>query len=556
MTIGWDVGGVNTKVARVSGDRVLVVRSQPFELQRDPGALVQVLRTLATEVGASAGDVHAVTMTAELSQMFRTKREGVSFVLESVEAAFPSCAISVYAVDGRFLSPAEARSEPLAIAAANWAASARLVSRHVADALLVDIGTTSTDVVPIVGGVVVATGWTDPDRLASDELVYSGAVRTPVEAIRSHVPFGSGEAGLSAEGFALAGDVHVWRGDLAPADYTAPTPDGRPPTREFAGERLARAICADREMLDAAGVTAIADVLAAAQVTRIADAIVKVRSRHGGLDTVVATGLGDFIGRRAALQAGLQVVPLASVLGESAARCAPAASVALLLEAQASRLRHASAWLAGAQSAEAAACPDQTTRGLKPPLYADVVQTVVKIGGGLLEHGGCLDGVLSVIGDLARDRPLLIVPGGGPFADAVRAQDSRLDLSDEAAHWMAVLAMDQYAHLIASRLPGATLVWDEAAIASAVRSGRIPVLAPSSWLRRADPLPHSWNVTSDSIAAWVARAVGARDLLLIKPPHATGADLVDPYFARTSEGVRTEVIAAHDIETLRLATRR
>ncbi len=540
--IGWDIGGVNTKVARVSGDRVLAVRSRPFELQRDPGALVQVLRTLATEVGASSGDVHAVTMTAELSQMFRTKREGVSFVLESVEAAFPSCAISVYAVDGRFLSPADARSEPLAIAAANWAATARLVSRHVADALLVDIGTTSTDIVPIVGGVVVATGWTDPDRLASGELVYSGAVRTPVEAIRSHVPFGGDEAGLSAEGFALAGDVHVWRGDLAPADYTAPTPDGRPPTREFAGERLARAICADREMLDAAGVTAIADALAAAQVTRIADAIVKVRARHGGLDTVVVTGLGDFIGRRAALQAGLQVVPLASVLGESAARCAPAASVALLLEAD--------------RRAQAAVCADLTTRGLKPPLYAAVVQTVVKIGGGLLEHEGCLDGVLSVIGDVARDRPLLIVPGGGPFADAVRAQDDRLGLSDEAAHWMAVLAMDQYAHLIASRLPGATLVWDEAAIASAVRAGRIPVLAPSSWLRRADPLPHSWNVTSDSIAAWVARAIGARDLLLIKPPHATGADLVDPYFARTSEGVRTEVIPAHDIETLRLATRR
>ena len=109
-TIGWDIGGVNTKVVRVAGDQVLSVRSRPFELQRDPGALVQVLQTLATEVGASSGDVHAVTMTAELSQMFRTKRDGVSFVLESVEAAFPSCEISVYAVDGRFLSPAEARS--------------------------------------------------------------------------------------------------------------------------------------------------------------------------------------------------------------------------------------------------------------------------------------------------------------------------------------------------------------------------------------------------------------------------------------------------------------
>ena len=185
-----------------------------------------------------------------------------------------------------------------------------------------------------------------------------------------------------------------------------------------------------------------------------------------------------------------------------------------------------------------------------------MVQTVVKIGGGLLAHDGCLDAVLTVIGEMAREHRLLIVPGGGPFADAVRAQDERLGLSDEAAHWMAVLGMDQYAHLIASRLPGATLVSDAATIADAVRSGRVPVLAPSSWLRQADPLPHSWSVTSDSIAAWVARAVGARDLLVIKPPHAAGADLVDPYFAETSEGIRTEVIAAHDIEALRLATRR
>ena len=199
-TLGWDIGGVNTKVARVAGDRVLAVRSRPFELQRDPAALVQVLRTLATESGASTGDVHAVTMTAELSQMFRTKREGVSFVLDSIEAAFPGADIAVYAVDGRFLSPAEARAEPLAAAAANWAATARLASRHLSDALLVDIGTTSTDIIPIVGGDVAATGWTDPDRLASGELVYTGAVRTPVEAIAPHVPYGDGEADCPPKG--------------------------------------------------------------------------------------------------------------------------------------------------------------------------------------------------------------------------------------------------------------------------------------------------------------------------------------------------------------------
>jgi probable H4MPT-linked C1 transfer pathway protein len=516
--IGWDIGGVNTKVTRVSRGRVLAVSSRPYELQRDPGALVAVLRALAAEVGAGGGDVHAVTMTAELSQVFRTKREGVGFVLDAMEAAFSSSAISVYAVDGRFLSTTEARQEPLAVAAANWAATARIVAASTGDALLIDIGTTSTDVIPIVGGVVVASGWTDPDRLASGELVYSGAVRTPVEAMASHVPFGDGQAGLSAESFALAGDVHVWRGDLDPDDYTSPTPDGRPATREFAGERLARAICADRDMVDEAGVTAIADALAAAQVARVVAAIAKVRARHPSLRTAVVTGLGTFVAGRAALESGLRVLELASVLGEAAARCAPAASVALLL---------------------------QDPGG---------VEVVAKVGGGLLARPGCLDTVLSVLAEVAGRQPLLVVPGGGLFADVVREQDKRLGLADDAAHWMAILAMDQYAHLIASRLPGATLVSDAEGIAQALRSQAIPVLMPSTWLRRADPLPHSWEVTSDSIAAWIAREVGAARLVLVKPPGAAGVDVVDPFFTRVAEGLQTDVVPADEIERLRPST--
>jgi probable H4MPT-linked C1 transfer pathway protein len=534
--LGWDIGGVNTKVARVASGVVLAVRSRPFELQHDPGALVRVLRELAAESGASDADAHAVTMTAELSQMFRTKRDGVSFVLEAVEAAFPGASIRVYAVDGRFLTVSDAVAVPLLVAAANWAATARVVAQDVPDAVLIDIGTTSTDIVPIVGGDLAALGWTDPDRLASGELVYTGAVRTPVEAVAASVPFKGREAGVSAEGFALSGDVHVWRGDLQPADYTAPTPDRRPATREFAGERLARAICADRETADESDVTAIAEALAAAQVARIATAIAKVRARHPVLRTAVVTGLGAFIASRAARQAGLDVVALADALGDGAARCAPAASVALLFEG--------ARWKRNVQAA------------------ASPVQTVVKIGGGLLEHAGCLDTVLAAIADVARDEPLLVVPGGGPFADAVRRQDERLGLSDEASHWMAVLGMDQYAHLIVSRLRGAVLVSDAAGLAAAIGAGRIPVLAPYAWLRREDTrredcLPHSWQVTSDSIAAWVAGAIGAQRLVLVKPPGATARpgldgspDLVDGYFASARGDLSVEVIPADTIDTL------
>jgi probable H4MPT-linked C1 transfer pathway protein len=544
-TLGWDIGGVNTKVARVTGGTVLAVGSRPLELQHDPGALVQVLRELAAETGGSGDDTHALTMTAELSQMFRTKRDGVQFVLDAVVATFPGARIFVYAVDGRFLTVAEAREAPLLVAAANWGATARIVAQSLPDALLVDIGTTSTDIIPIVDGEVAALGWTDPDRLASGELVYTGAVRTPVEAMAASVSLEGREVGLSAEGFALSGDVHVWRGDLEPADYSAPTPDRRPATREFAGERLARAICADREMVNEAGVTAIADALAAAQIERIGAAITTVRARHHGLHTAVVTGLGAFIADRAARQAGLDVVSLASALGDDAARCAPAASVALLLDQQ-----------EGGAKAVASASKDPRTRTRPLDTRPRDVETVVKIGGGLLAHEGSLDAVLTVLADVARNEPLLIVPGGGPFADAVRDQAARLTLTDDAAHWMAVLGMDQYAHLIVSRMPGAVLVTDATEMSTALASRRIPVLAPYAWLRRADPLPHSWEVTSDSIAAWIARAIAARRLVLVKPPGAEPRpDIVDGYFEHVRGTLGVETISGNAIDALRQSMR-
>src|SRR5688572_4575834 len=146
-SFGWDIGGVNTKLALVIEGRVVEARVRAFELQRAPLALAGVLRALAAEATGTAtahhADTsirHAVTMTAELSQMFRTKREGVAFVLDAVETAFPSSPIRVYTVDGRFLTAAAARKEPIAVAAANWAATARVVAAHHPDALLVDVG--------------------------------------------------------------------------------------------------------------------------------------------------------------------------------------------------------------------------------------------------------------------------------------------------------------------------------------------------------------------------------------------------------------------------------
>jgi len=331
--LGWDIGGVNTKVARLeAATDGPVIRSAclPFELKHDTAGLTPTLTEAARAVGAATGDLHAVTMTAELSQAFRTKREGVGFVLDALQAAFPHDSLQVYTVEGRFVGPLEARALPLSVGAANWAATARLVARSVPTCMLIDIGTTSADLIPIVNGQVVVQGHTDPERLLSGELVYTGALRTPAEAVARQVPLWGGSAGVSADGFALIGDAHLWLGRLSPEDYTCRTPDGRPPTREFAGERLARTVCADRDMLDDSALDAIAAALAGAQVRAVAAALGRILERWPVITTAVVAGLGDFIAVEAGETVGLSIVRLADRLGHSA-RAAPAAAVAWLL---------------------------------------------------------------------------------------------------------------------------------------------------------------------------------------------------------------------------------
>jgi 5-(aminomethyl)-3-furanmethanol phosphate kinase len=176
--------------------------------------------------------------------------------------------------------------------------------------------------------------------------------------------------------------------------------------------------------------------------------------------------------------------------------------------------------------------------------------TVLKIGGGLAAIPGALDRVCATAGQVARDRKVLVVPGGGPFADRVREFAGTTPLSCDAAHWMAILAMDQYAHVLVERIPGAVLVEEPGAILGTIRQGTAVVLAPSRWMRSADVLPHAWEVTSDSIAAFVAGAVDAERLVLIKPV-ADPAVPVDPYFATALPGgIPYSVVGCDRLERL------
>jgi hypothetical protein len=178
---------------------------------------------------------------------------------------------------------------------------------------------------------------------------------------------------------------------------------------------------------------------------------------------------------------------------------------------------------------------------------------VIKVGGSLSRRPVALRRLMEVIASLAGGRRLVVVPGGGRFAGEVRRADRRFALGRSASHWMAILAMDQYAYLLASLAGQGAVVRGPRELVP----GCLNVLAPSAWLMRADPLPHSWRVTSDSIAAWVARALRAKLLVLVKDvdglldrdPSAEGAarlqrraararlrGVVDEYFARALGG--------------------
>ncbi|HWQ68511.1 MAG TPA: uridylate kinase [Patescibacteria group bacterium] len=151
------------------------------------------------------------------------------------------------------------------------------------------------------------------------------------------------------------------------------------------------------------------------------------------------------------------------------------------------------------------------------------IDVVIKVGGSL----GRWNGLGKLLDSIARWKgasKILVIPGGGVFADLVRAEYRRLRLSENAAHRMAILAMDQYGLELCDLASQAAPASSLNQVMEVIRSGRLPVYLPSRSLARHDPFTHSWGVTSDSIAAYVAGRVGAKALLLLKS--------VDGIFAR------------------------
>ena len=326
--IGLDVGGANTKAVWRDGVQRRTV-SRPFEVWREREALEAVLRGVVAEVAPEPVDVVALTTTAELSDAFRTKREGVGFVLDAAEAALGARQLLALTTAGELVSVTEARARPLDVAAANWVASALAVAGLHADALMIDVGSTTVDVIPIAAGRVAAVGRTDLDRLLAGELVYTGALRTNLAAIAPRVPVRDCWCPVTSELFAISADVQLILGHITPNAYTCATPDGRPPSVEYALERVARLVCSDVEQLAVDEVDAIAAFLHAEQVRQIEAAARRVSGRFEGAPPVVPLGAGAFLAREAAQRLRRTVVELPG--SEAERDAAPAAALAELL---------------------------------------------------------------------------------------------------------------------------------------------------------------------------------------------------------------------------------
>jgi (4-(4-[2-(gamma-L-glutamylamino)ethyl]phenoxymethyl)furan-2-yl)methanamine synthase len=302
--IGLDVGGANTKAAVVHGDERVRIVSEPFEVWRRPEALADAIASVVGRLGLDRAPV-AMTTTAELVDVFASKREGVLHVLKATRQALPKRQLRVMTTAGELIGLDEARAAPLRCAAANWMATALLIARSLPDAILVDCGGTTTDVIPIVAGEVAAGGRTDVERLLHGELVYTGALRTNIAAVLSHVPIGGEPCPVSSELFAISADAHLLRGSLTPEQCTCTFPDDRGTSLPEVRSRLARVVCADPEQLADGDLEAIAAAVEEAQIASIAAALDRIAGRVPAGTGVIAVGVGAFLARAAAARCRL-----------------------------------------------------------------------------------------------------------------------------------------------------------------------------------------------------------------------------------------------------------
>ena len=337
-TLGLDLGGAHLKLALVEAGRIRIVRQLPCRLWEGIDRLGEALEAGTADLGTI--DRVALTMTGELADLFPDRATGVRRLVEAAHLRFPQHPLLVWAGVAGFLLPEAVPGREALVASTNWLTTASWLARHLEQAILVDMGSTTTDILLLADGVVQARGTTDRERLAQGELVYQGLTRTPLMAIARSAPFEGVMVPLMNEHFATSADCWRLMGRLDEGHDQHPAADGGPKTAEASARRLARMIGADLAEADLEDWTGLARWFTERQERLILDAITLQLSRDlvppsaplvvAGCGAGVVAGLATRLGRPCLDLTTL--LPVAPAQAAWAGVCAPAAAVALLAD--------------------------------------------------------------------------------------------------------------------------------------------------------------------------------------------------------------------------------
>ncbi len=250
-TVGWDIGGAHLKAALLdeTGNAPQVLQLA-CPLWRGLDVLALAVDEVLTQFNLPQTTVHAITMTGELADIFKDRHDGVMQIAQLLELKLGLYKRLYYAGKQGFLTFEQVAHHTMHIASANWFATASFVAEHYNQALLIDMGSTTTDFIVISNGQVQSRGLTDAARLQNDELVYTGMIRTPLMALTQRVPFFGEWVNVAAEHFATTADIYRLIGYLDEAQDMSDTADGQGKTPLKSARRLARMI--GRDVQDAA----------------------------------------------------------------------------------------------------------------------------------------------------------------------------------------------------------------------------------------------------------------------------------------------------------------
>jgi probable H4MPT-linked C1 transfer pathway protein len=334
VVIGWDIGGVHLKAVRAEDGRIVKAVQYASPLRSGTRLLEDAFLQARKDIGR--GDRNVMTMTGELADIFTSRQDGVEQLSSLAERALGD--VSIYAGPIGFVTGRDARQHSEQIASANWHASATVIAKRRKTALFIDVGSTTTDIVPIAEGKIVARGYTDAQRLATGELVYTGLVRSFVMATAQRAPRNGLWATLINENFATMADVHRILGTLPAGVDLMATADGREKSVPASRARLARMLGSDAANTDSKIWDLLARWFAEAQIRAIVDAVMLVMSSCIAMSAapVIAAGIGVDVVAEVARRLGLsferfdellEVVPEAR---DVVFHCAPAAALTAL----------------------------------------------------------------------------------------------------------------------------------------------------------------------------------------------------------------------------------